>query len=83
MDFNCILIAIVRLNESCIIVSIGITQCEKTIYTYIEMGLFKDWGVTNLDLRRKVTRKSKKKKLKKRAETADYTKIRSHYNLIF
>ena len=25
-----------------------ITQCEKTIYTYIEMGLFKDWGVTNL-----------------------------------
>ena len=42
-----------------------ITQCEKTIYTYIEMGLFKDWGVTNLDLRRKVTRKLKKKKLKK------------------
>lgn len=26
-----------------------ITQCEKTIYTYIEMGLFKDWGVTNID----------------------------------
>lgn len=21
-----------------------ITQCVKTIYTYIEMGLFKDWG---------------------------------------
>ena len=34
-----------------------ITQCEKTIYTYIEMGLFKDWGVTSLELRRKVTRK--------------------------
>ena len=50
-----------------------ITQCEKTIYTYIEMGLFKDWGVTNLDLRRKVTRKLKKKKLKKRAEPTDYT----------
>ena len=46
---------------------------KKTIYTYIEMGLFKDWGVTNLDLRRKVTRKLKKKKLKKRAEPADYT----------
>ena len=30
-----------------------ITQCEKTIYTYIKMGLFKDWGVTNLELRRK------------------------------
>ena len=38
------------------------------------MGLFKDWGVTNIDLRRKVARKiSKKKKLKKRAEPADYT----------
>ena len=50
-----------------------ITQCAKTIYSYIEMGLFKDWGVTNLDLRRKVTRKLRKKKLKKRAEPADYT----------
>ena len=51
-----------------------ITQCEKTIYTYIEMGLFKDWGITSLDLRRKVTRKIRKKnKLKKRAEPADYT----------
>ena len=50
-----------------------ITQCEKTIYTYIEMGLFKDWGVTNLELRRKVTRKLRRKKLKKRAEPADYT----------
>ena len=51
-----------------------ITQCEKTIYTYIEMGLFKDWGITSLDLRRKVTRKIRKKnKLKKRAEPVDYT----------
>lgn len=50
-----------------------ITQCEKTIYTYIEMGLFKDWGVTNLTLKRKVKRKLTKKKLKKRAEPADYT----------
>lgn len=51
-----------------------ITQCSKTIYTYIEMGLFKDWGITNIDLRRKVTRKiTKKKKLKKRAEPSDYT----------
>ncbi len=51
-----------------------ITQCEKTIYTYIEMGLFKDWGITSLDLRRKVTRRIRKKnKLKKRAEPADYT----------
>ena len=29
------------------------------------MGLFKDWGVTNLDLRRKVTRKLKRKNLRK------------------
>ena len=51
-----------------------ITQCEKTIYTYIEMGLFKDWGITNLDLRRKVKRKiNGRKKLKKRSESADYT----------
>ena len=57
-----------------------ITQCEKTIYTYIEMGLFKDWGVTNIDLRRKVTRKLKKKKLKKRAEPADYTEMDTVYN---
>ena len=38
------------------------------------MGLFKDWCVTNIDLRRKVARKiSKKNKLKKRSESADYT----------
>ena len=38
------------------------------------MGLFKDWGVTNIDLRRKVRRKiAKKNKLKKRSESADYT----------
>ena len=37
------------------------------------MGLFKDWGVTNLELRRKVKRKLNKKKLKKRSEPADYT----------
>lgn len=50
-----------------------ITQFKKTIYTYIEMGLFKNFGVTNLDLRRKVSRKLKKKKLKKRSEPVDYT----------
>ena len=36
------------------------------------MGLFKDLGVTNLELRRKVTKKLRKKKLKKRAEPVDY-----------
>ena len=39
-----------------------ITQYEKTIYSYFEIGLFKDWGVTNLELKRKVKRKLNKKK---------------------
>lgn len=51
-----------------------IKLCEKTIYNYIEMGLFKDWGVTNLTLKRKAKRiVSKKQKMKKRKEPADYT----------
>ena len=49
-----------------------INLCEKTIYNYIEMGLFKDWGVTNLTLKRKVKRKMSKKKLKKRKEPTNY-----------
>ena len=48
--------------------------CEKTIYNYIEMGLFKDWGITNISLKRKVKRISKKKNaLKKRKESTNYT----------
>lgn len=47
--------------------------CEKTIYNYIEMGLFKDWDITNLTLKRKVRRKVSKKKLKKRKEPENYT----------
>jgi len=50
-----------------------IKLCEKTIYNYIEMGLFKDWYITNLTLKRKIKRKSsKKQKLKKRKESVDY-----------
>ncbi len=49
-----------------------IKLCEKTIYNYIEMDLFKDWGVTNLTLKRKVKRKVSKKKLKKRKEPENY-----------
>ncbi len=49
-----------------------IKLCEKTIYNYIEMGLFKDWNVTNLTLKRKVKRKVHKTKLKKRKEPANY-----------
>ena len=46
--------------------------CEKTIYNYIEMDLFKDWGVTNLTLKRKVKRKISKKYLRKRKEAKNY-----------
>lgn len=49
-----------------------IKLCEKTIYNYIEMGLFKDWDVTNLTLKRQVKRKVSKKKLKKRKEPENY-----------
>lgn len=49
-----------------------IKLCEKTIYNYIEMGLFKDWNVTNLTLKRKVRRKVSKTKLKKRKEPENY-----------
>ena len=49
-----------------------IKYCEKTIYNYIEMGLFKDWGVTNVTLKRKVKRKLPKKQLKKRKEPKNY-----------
>lgn len=49
-----------------------INLCEKTIYNYIEMGLFRDWGITNLSLKRKVKRKVSKKKLKKRTESVSY-----------
>ncbi len=50
-----------------------INLCAKTLYTYIEMGLFRDWDITNLSLKRKVKRKIRNKKLKKRNEPADYT----------
>lgn len=49
-----------------------IKLCEKTIYNYIEMGLFKDWDVTNVTLKRKVKRKISKKKLKKRKEPTNH-----------
>ena len=39
-----------------------IKLCEKTIYNYIEMGLFKDWGITNFSLKRKIRRRLPKKK---------------------
>ena len=45
---------------------------KKTIYNYIEMGLFKDWGVTNITLKRKIRRRLPNKQLKKRKEPANY-----------
>ena len=42
-----------------------ITQCSKTLYTYIEMGLFKEFGIDNFSLKKKVGRRIKSKKLKK------------------
>lgn len=53
-----------------------INLSAKTLYNYIDAGYFKDWGVTNLTLRRTVKRKKSKKqdtKLKKRKEPVDYT----------
>ena len=47
--------------------------CEKTIYNYIEMGLFKDWDITSISLKRKVKRRLNKKQLKKRKESANYS----------
>ena len=49
-----------------------ITQCAKTIYTYIEMGLFKEFGIDNFSLKRKVSRRIRSKKLKKRRQPVNY-----------
>jgi IS30 family transposase len=50
-----------------------ISLSVKTLYTYIEIGLFNDWGINNLSLKRKVKRKIRSKKLKKRSEPTDYS----------
>lgn len=49
-----------------------ITQCEKTIYTYIESGVFKNVGVDNFSLKEQVNRRQFKNKYKKRTEKANY-----------
>ena len=46
---------------------------EKTIYNYIDMGVFKKFGLTNLSLKEKVARKQFKNKYKRRKEPANYT----------
>lgn len=53
-----------------------INLSAKSIYNYINAGYFKDFGVTNTTLRRKVIRRKRKidsRKLKKRKQPADYT----------
>lgn len=53
-----------------------IKLCAKTLYNYIDAGYFKDWGVTNMTLKRKIKRRKSKStdtKLKKRKEPVDYT----------
>lgn len=49
-----------------------ITQCSKTLYTYIEMGLFKEFGIDNFSLKRKVSRRIRSKKLKKRKQPVNF-----------
>ena len=58
-----------------------ITLSEKSIYTYIENGLFKeDFNLTTLDLRRVVSRKlpKQKKNLYKKREDKSYLKGRNY-----
>ena len=43
----------------------------KSLYTYIESGVFQDYGINNFSLRRQVSMK-KRKKLKKRKEPVNY-----------
>ena len=49
-----------------------ITQSERSIYHYIESGVFKDFGVDNFSLKEQVNRKLFKKKYKKRKEPANF-----------
>lgn len=49
-----------------------ITQCEKTIYNYIEMDVFKEEGINVFSLKEQVSRKQFKNKYKKRKNIANY-----------
>ena len=50
-----------------------IKQCNKTLYNYIEMGIFKDYGINNFSLKEQVNRKIPKVKYKKRKKPVNYT----------
>ena len=49
-----------------------IKQCIKTLYNYIEMGVFKNYGIDNFSLKEQVNRKQFNNKYKKRKEPANY-----------
>lgn len=49
-----------------------IKQCIKTLYNYIEMGVFKQYGIDNFSLKEQVTRKQFKNKYKKRKDPVNY-----------
>jgi IS30 family transposase len=49
-----------------------ITQSERTIYYYIESGVFKDFGIDNFSLKEQVNRKQFKQKYKKRKEPVNF-----------
>lgn len=48
-----------------------IKMCSKTLYMYIESGVFQDYGINNFSLRRQVSMR-KRKNLKKRKEPVNY-----------
>jgi len=50
-----------------------INLTERTIYNYIDIGVFKKFGITNISLKEKVTRKQFKNKYKQRKEPVNYT----------
>lgn len=49
-----------------------IKQSIKTLYTYIETGVFNEYGIDNFSLKEQVNRKQFNKKYKKRKEPANY-----------
>lgn len=49
-----------------------IKQCDRTIYNYIETGVFKGYGIDNFSLKEQVNRKQFKNKYKKRKEPVNY-----------
>src|SRR5699024_10316073 len=60
-----------------------IKQCVKTLYNYIEMGVFKNFGIDNFSLKEQFNHKQFKNKYKKRKEAAKYENHKFKDYLIF